>query len=288
MPGDSSRSCAWGANKESGMSQQIIPAHAQKEKAAKPWYAHLHLCFNLSSSIWVTAPCHFPEQMKECAGQISHGRAGSMGAKLITRFVQQQRQAARSARLDKEEAALYRGPECDSAAIELPLPSIATEVIKSARTKDTMQKTSQRGNSESDPRGSKRTASTVEVSEARKLQKNGSRHMGNDYSFHRSERGNEQLPAGRGTCRGSAYVADLLQEIAADGSRGQDLKAQESLQHEVVGQAGKMRRQPRSMEGLNVVVQPQSDRLPAPDAIRKQVKTVSTERRVRQVLAEIR
>lgn len=219
-----------------------------------------------------------------------------MGAKLIAKFVQQQHQATRSAKLDQEEAALYRSLEKDpngglvpqglpAGVFRASRPGAAVEVGAGHLKADVDLLRSTR-------KGAKRTAeSLTQPGQAAKAVKcsNGASSKGQ----HDSSCGNHSA-AQAGTCMHAGYVTDLLQELAADSRQrvsvttkpGDVCKAwrpRTVSSKASTGQECRLRQHAAAVGASGSLLT--SD--PIPSTAGKTKRMVSTERRVRQVLTEL-
>ena len=184
----------------------------------------------------VVPGCHFPgllrwqasaDQMNKCAGQASSHRAGSMGAKLISRFVQQQHQAARSAKLDQQEAALYCSPDTDLGHVPM-LPSVPSAQVSESSAADP----------QCHPKSSRKLIPGTNLGGASKVLRL-SRQISNIRSATSDQprvASQGQDTDGRGTSSHqggthtqAGYVSALLEEIAAECQNGQAPQDENSI-----------------------------------------------------------
>lgn len=225
-----------------------------------------------------------------------------MGAKLIARFVQQQHQAARSSKLDQEEAAMYQSLDKDPSGVPIvpALPEVgANEAVVAAVDKS--QADRRKAGvcvSNNSNRAGKRTAEALaENGQRGKAVKRVSGDAAcSKRTLHSLDGEGELMQAGPGSYLQAGYVTDLLQEIATDNSNHEGSvnpsNAVKQRRHDGDSMSGP--RAPHSCSRVRAPVKVPSGRMRStettPSAVQaasKYKRTVSTERRVRQVLTEM-
>lgn len=245
----------------------------------------------------------FADQMRKCAVAISNTRSGSMGAKLIARFVQQQHQAARSSKLDQEEAAMYRSDGKHPSWV--PIMSAVTEddaIEAAVAAVENSQEDCLKagiGLPNSRNRAGKRVAEA--------LAQNGQCHKAlkrvvqeaasSKETLHSLDGEAEPIQAGTGSYLHAGYVTDLLQEIATDNCKDEGTVNPSNAMKQLpcAGDSMSGPRAPGLCPRVRAPVTVPSRRirssetaLSAAQAASKYKRAVSTERRVRQVLTEMR
>eukprot|EP00892_Ulva_mutabilis_P010233 jgi/Ulvmu1/7582/UM038_0005.1 len=231
------------------------------------------------------------DQMKKFAGEVSNHR-GSMGAKVISQFVQQQHLAARSARLDQQEAALY----CSLDDHDSRVP-IVPAMLPVSQIQQHTEKPSRLAARHISSSANKRDAQ-AQLGRSSKLPR-PSNHVGDmglqSHNQHKSKATRTQPQRPGGPCIQAGYVSDLLQEIAADRDCGQSCQPEASYGRKRLNSASKDKKdgnsRPKAAQILAAVQSQQTAAMPPAHAVKgqssKSRRPLSTERRVRQVLTDL-